>query len=107
MQPDAIKTLFDANATVIMFAVGLVWKYVPQLKNVSNQLIPWVNVVGYILLSLLGATPAHASILGGIPGTIGFLIPAFTSSIWARQLYEGFGRHLLESILKIKNPAKA
>lgn len=103
MTPDQVKALFDANSVIIMFVVGLIWKYVPGLAKWPNQLIPWVNVVGYILLKV--AVPeAHAGILNGVPDALGCLIGGFTSAVWARQLYEAFGRHAVEGWLKIKKP---
>lgn len=101
MTPDQIKILFDANAIIIMFAWGILCKYIPALAKIPNQTIPYVNLVGYIATKL--AVPdAHAGVLDGVPAAVGCLVGGFTNAIWARQLFEGFGRPLLERWLKLK-----
>jgi len=108
--PDLIKTFFDANAILIMFGWGLIHKYVPALRNIPNALIPWVNLIGYLLTRLgagaLGVGVAHASggLLASVPDAVGVLIGGFTSASWARLLYEGWGRDLLERMIGLKAP---
>ena len=76
-------------------------EYVPALAKIPSLLIPWVNVIGYGLAKF--AVPdAQAGISDAIPDAFGVLICGFTNAVWARQLYEGFGRGLLESWLKVK-----
>lgn len=103
MNADAIKLFFDGNAIFIMFVWGLICKYVPKLKAVPNSTIPWVNLLGYILFKLaVPAAGAASGLTTVVPDLIGVAIGGFTSAIWARQLYEGFGRSLIEKLLKIK-----
>ena len=106
MTPDSLKVLFDGLAVAIMFVWGLVTKYFPPLARIPNTLIPWLNVVGYILAKLWGGDPSpttgltQAGFFGNIaPDLLGVIIGGFTNSVWARQLYEGFGRGLLEQKL--------
>jgi hypothetical protein len=101
--PDYIKQLFDGWSITIMFAWGLVHKYLPQLKNIPNILIPWVNLVGYVLAKFV-VPDANAGILDGIPAAVGAIIGGFTNASWAMLLYEGWGRALLERLLKVKPP---
>lgn len=109
--PDAIKLFFDANAILIMFVWGLLHKYVPALRNVPNVLIPWVNLIGYILTRLgagaLGVGVAQAGVpgLAAVPDAVAVLIGGFTNASWARLLYEGWGRSLLERLIGLKAPA--
>jgi hypothetical protein len=106
--PDVIKTFFDANAILIMFVWGIAHKYIPALKNLPNVLIPWFNLAGYILTRVGGAVAgvgvAHAagSPLDAVPDVIGVLIGGFTSASWARLLYEGWGRAVLDRMLHPK-----
>lgn len=104
--PNAIKLFFDANAILIMFVWGLAQKYLPALAPMPNAAIPWVNVVGYILVRLGGGIVGDAHAASGvvqvIPDAVGVILGGFTSAVWARQLYEGFGRSLLESLLGFK-----
>lgn len=100
VSPDAIKLFFNVNAILLAFVWGLLVKYAPFLKWLPNKLIPWTNLIGFIL-AFFAVPEAHAGIRGsltGIPDAVGCIIGGFTSSIWARQLYEGFGRSLLEGI---------
>lgn len=111
MTPDQFKTLFDGNSIVIMFIVGLLVKYVPQLAKVSNQAIGWLNVFGYILTRLFVPTAAHAAGLGdvarAVPDIGSILIGSLTSAAWARTLYETLGRPFLERVLKLKKAVPA
>ena len=110
MTPEQLKSLFDGNAIMLIFAFGLIWKYVPALKAWANWLLPYVGVVGYILTRLVGGAvgDAHAaeavadSVLvttgtdKAIPNWLGVVIGGITSAVWARQLYEAFARALIE-----------
>jgi hypothetical protein len=110
--PDMIKLLFDANAIIVMFVWGLLCKYVPFLGKIPNLTIPWVNLIGYILTKLgagvlgVGVASAAAGPLAAVPDAVAVVIGGFTSASWAMLLYEGWGRGLLERLLKIKK-AKA
>lgn len=103
MTPESLKVLFDANWIAIAFVIGLLVKYVPALKGVSNKAIPWFNVIVYIVGQIggqiIGVQDAHAAGFdfgGTVPSLVGVVIGGFTNAVWARQLYEGFGRALLE-----------
>lgn len=104
LTPEQIRLFFDTNAIFIMFIWGVLCKYLPPLAKIPNETIPWVNLIGYIVTKL--AVPdAQAGVLDGVPGAVGCIIGGFTSAVWARQLYEGFGRTLLENWLKVKKAA--
>ncbi len=108
MTPDQIKLFFDGNAIIIMFVWGLLCKYVPWLAKVPNGTIPWVNAIGYILARLAGQlfAPAAEAATQQTADTVftvgGVILGAFTSAVWARQLYEGFGRWLIGSVLGVR-----
>lgn len=105
MTPEQIKSLFDGNAILIIFVWGLATKYVPFLAKVPNSTIPYVGVIGYILAKLAGPQAAQAAgfNIGAVaPDLVSVILGGFTSSIWARQLYEGFGRSLIEGIFHKK-----
>jgi len=103
-----LKVFFDANAILIIFAWGLVCKYVPFMARIPNAIIPWVGSVGYVLARLVFPAPAQAgaldTVLPMIPNVVGVAIAAFIQPVWARQLYEGFGRSLLEGLFGLKKP---
>ena len=106
VSPDAIKLFFDANAILIMFVWGLAQKYLPALAALPNTAIPWVNLFGYILVrlggGLVGDAHAASSFVQVVPDAVGVILGGFTSAVWARQLYEGFGRGFLERLLGMK-----
>lgn len=105
MTPEQLKALFDANAIVIIFVWGLLCKYVPGLAKIPNQTIPWVGAIGYIVTKLAGPGVAHAAgfDLGAVaPDMISVLLGGFTSAVWARQLFEGFGRSVVEGLFHKK-----
>lgn len=101
MNPSDVQTWFDANAIVLMFLGGVAVKYIPQLKNVSNAFIGWLNVAGYIL-SAVFVSPAHAGVLANVPDAINVLLGGATNAGAAMVLYETLGRTLLERIFKRK-----
>jgi hypothetical protein len=113
MTPETIQLIFNQYAIAIMFVWGLACKYIPVLKNIPNATIPWVNALGYVLAALAGAAvpAAHAALLGDstgvaikpvvmyVPTMLGIILGGFTNSVWARQLYEGFARPVIEKWL--------
>lgn len=110
MTPEMLKHLFDVNAIGLMFAWGLLHKYLPALAKLENDLIPWVNAIGYILAQLIPGIFAPAAHAGGLTqdqgGALfsvgGALLGAFTNASWARMLYEGFARAALGGLFKWK-----
>jgi hypothetical protein len=107
MTPDQLKVIFDSNAFILMFAWGLVCKYVPALAKIPNNSIPWINAIAYILAKLVLPSSAHAGGLSADQGNAllgvgGIILGSFTNSIWARQFYEGFARPLIESLFHWK-----
>jgi hypothetical protein len=72
--PDSVRTFLDGNAMIIMFVWGLIHTRWPALSNVPNALIPWVNLVGYVLVHFFLPAPASASIGGAIT--------SFASLVW-------------------------
>lgn len=96
MTPDQLKSIFDGNAILIMFAWGLLCKYLPFLAKIPNATIPWVNAIAYIVARFALPSDAHAGGFGDVMSHVGIVVGAFVNSVWARQLYEGFGRGLLE-----------
>jgi hypothetical protein len=105
MTPEQLKAFFDGNAILLIFVWGLLCKYVPFMAKVPNVVIPWVGAIGYIIARFALPTEAHAAagvgpdhvfVIGGI------LLGAFTNAVWARQLYEGFGKAVIERLFKVK-----
>lgn len=103
--PEWIRLLFDRNALVAMFVWGLLTKYAPWLAPLANGTINYVNVIGYVLTRLIGGAivpDAHAGVSAQTGGMLldmgGIMLGGFTNAVWARQLYEGFGRPLLEGL---------
>ena len=67
-----------------------------------------MNLLGYVLTQLgagaLGIGVAHAGsgVLASVPDAVGVLVGGFTNAAWAMLLYEGWGRGLLERLLRLK-----
>lgn len=97
--PDSVKALFDAYAMVIMFVWGLVHTRVPALKSIPNDVLPWVNAVGYIVAKLAVPAEAHAGALGGLADFGGLLWltarGAATSAVTS-LLYDKFAKPFLD-----------
>jgi hypothetical protein len=85
------------NSLVWMVLVGFVWKYAPFMKGISNNLIPWVNVLVFVLTTLGGVAVAAGP--GDIAPHVGFatrLLLGFLHSGVATVLYNGFLRPVLD-----------
>src|SRR5689334_3951682 len=51
----------------ILLAVGAGWKYLPMVRNLTNQVIPILNALVAFLVAFGGGTSvAHAGIFGSI-----------------------------------------
>lgn len=103
MTPETLSAVLNPFIPLGMVAVGIVVKYVPAFRKVSNQTIPYINVVLAFLVQILAPQAANA----GIPGAVGLatvgvadaVVKSFVHSILARQLYEGFLRAVLTNWL--------
>jgi hypothetical protein len=110
--PDGARSWFDGHSVLIIFAFGLLWKYLPALKNWTNELIPWLGFIGYVLTSLVGAS-APGTALGSLAnvatGTVAHqsllttLTHAASNVVGAFGLFESLGRPLLK-MLAVKKP---
>lgn len=99
LTPEQAQAWLTANAVLVMFIVGTLVKYVPALKAVPNVVIPWLNVLLGVLGYFAGPTVAHAAGAAVPTAALGItdvLVGSFVQSVLARQLYEGFGRPILE-----------
>jgi hypothetical protein len=93
LTPEKLTSLFDTWSMVIMTVVGLVYTRWPALRAWPNDLVPWINAVGYIAAKL--AIPsAHAGVLGAVGGTLsvagtvawGAFLSALTSVLYDKYL---------------------
>lgn len=112
MTPEHLRELFDLNAIMIIFAWGLLQKYLPALRDWANWLIPWIGTAGYILARLVGGAfvgDAHAQVVtdsvlvttgtaAQVPALIGIIIGGITNTGWATIVYEKFARALIEKL---------
>lgn len=98
---DQIASLLAALTPILTFLVGtgLVYKYLPWLKNLPNALIPVINAVLAFLAIFSGPAPANASIFGDLAHALSFPAKAagsFLLSGAASIVYETFIRPWLE-----------
>lgn len=110
--PESVKMIFNAWAVFIMLGWGFATKHFPPLAKLPNATIPWLNVLGFVLAQLGGIAPAQAGPLTpdgahAAGGLLSAILGGFTNAIWARQLFEGFARPLIEGVLVKKTPARA
>lgn len=106
---DQVKGIFDAYAMVIMFAYGVAHKYIPALESWRNDLIPWVNVAGYILIKLGGVGIAHAGtgdLAVAVPSAIGIVVAAVSNSTATSLFYDKFGAPLLGWLINFVSKRK-
>lgn len=112
--PEAVQQWVDAKFIFIGMAVGLLWKYLPQLKTWTNALIPWLTMATYVI-GKVGAVGSVALVLGGEPAhaggltiaTAGTLVLAGAgNAVFARQGWEGFLRPIVEFFYSTLNQGK-
>lgn len=98
MTPEALTSLFDSNAVIIMFVWGLVHTRWSFLAKVPNAFVPWVNAIGYVLAKF--AVPdAHAGILSelvGVSTTVAIAARGMLTSALTSWLYDKFGAPVLD-----------
>lgn len=100
---DSILAFFtnESFAVVAGLVVGVIYKFVPALRNLSNQMIPLLTAATAFLVHALGPAEAHAGILSGVAGTFGgiFLpvVRATVDSIVAKWVNEHMLRGALDA----------
>ena len=77
--------------TGVLFAWGLLVKFLPALAAVPNKLIPYMNLTLAILMKVAGPEPAHASLFAPLAASCGWLFPLL-QTIAAQLAYETFIR---------------
>lgn len=107
--PEVVQAIFDSYYGIIMLVVGLAVSRLPALKNVTNHIIPWLNLVIYVIGKLF-VPDAHAGVAGDVGHGISFLwtvarggaISALTS-----LFYDKFFKPTLDVVLPKPLPTKA
>lgn len=106
MTADSLQAVLQSSLPLLLLLVGVATKYFRGLKNIPNAVIPYLNVVVAFLAQLFAPAAVHAAIPGAVAvaglGVSDLLFQSVFHSIIARQLYEGFGRSLLEGLLGLK-----
>lgn len=98
---EQISAMLVSITPVLTFLVGtgLVWKYLPWLKNLPNVVIPFLNTVIAFLAVFAGPAPAHAGIFGDFVHALSFpakTVGSMFLSVVASSIYETFLRGPLE-----------
>jgi len=66
---DEIIKIINTIGTIIpvLLAVGAGWKYLPVVRNLTNEIIPLLNaLIAFLMAFGGGATVAHAGLLGDL-----------------------------------------
>ena len=85
--------------TVIQFTWGILCKYLPQMKDIPNASIPWVNFALALCGALVGPPVAEAAGFGSV--LVGFFAPVMQagwSAIQTALIYEIFARSPLKAL---------
>lgn len=109
LTPDSLKALFDGNAMLVQFIVGLLYTRLPALKNLSNAAVPWINAVLYVVGTYVLPGVAHASVGGDVSHAAGFMwrvaMGAWTSALTS-LLYDKFLKAPIDAKLPVPVPTK-
>jgi hypothetical protein len=99
--PVALLAWLKGNVIILQLLVGVVWKYAPFLKGLSNQLIPWANVAVFIVSVFAGvaieATPGAPPVVHHSFAAV--LLLGFLHSGVAKVLYDGWLKPALDATL--------
>lgn len=96
---DAVLGIFNNPLTLVV--VGLVVKYIPQLKGIPNLIIPFLNAALALLSQVAAPQAAHAAsgplavaaVFGGAFNFLGPIGSAVWQSVQASLIHEFFLRH--------------
>jgi len=96
---DVVKQILDAMAIIVplLIGTGLLNKYLPFMRNVSNNLTPWLNAA-IAFFALFGTPVAHAGILGTVGDALNLpakIVASFLLSYWTSKFYDKFLSPLL------------
>ena len=98
------------NSPIFVSALMLVWglavRYLPQLKEWPNRLIPWMTLLIGVFAKLVAPEEAHAGVFGDLGRSLGWMVVPLESLI-ARQIFETWVKPTLESIGVVGYPAHA
>ena len=79
-------------AILAAMLVGLLYKFVPAFKKLSNELIPILAALAAWLTNVFGPTPAHASVFGdALRGFGGVFLPLADAAV-SKLIHELFLR---------------
>lgn len=105
LTPEKLVSLFDQWAMVVMAVVGVIWTRWPRLKDWTNDAVPWVNAVAYILAAIgskLAVADAHAGVgdaIGGFAGLLWTAAKGGAMSAVTSLLYDKFAKAILDKYL--------
>ncbi len=64
--PVSMLAWLKLQAIGVSFALTLIWKYVPAVKDLTNKAIPWLSLVGFVVYQLAGQGVAQAATDPGV-----------------------------------------
>lgn len=102
LTPAKLIALFDQWAMVIMAVIGVIWTRVPALKRWTNDAVPWVNAVAYILAAIAMPSVAHAGLgesIAGFGGLLWTVAKGGAMSAVTSLLYDKFAKAILDKYL--------
>lgn len=99
---DTVVKILNTVATLVpvLVGTGLLVKYLPWLRKLSNSLIPLLNAL-IVFFGAFGVDEAHAGLLGSIGGQFTFLgkaAAALVVSGMASWVYEKYLRGPLDAL---------
>lgn len=96
--PDSIRGWLAAAALPFMWVVGALYTRLPVLKNWTNDAVPWVNLVLFVLTTYF-VPAANAGVFSGVTGLGGLLwrtaVGGATSAV-SSLLYDKFLKPILD-----------
>lgn len=102
--PVALLAWLKGNILVLQLLVGFAWKYLPFMKSFSNNLIPWVNVVVFVISVFAGVAVAANVAAPVAPvdvvthrGFFSVVLLGFLHSGVAKILYDGWLKPALDN----------
>jgi hypothetical protein len=93
---DAVIKILNVLAMLVpvLLGTGIIVKYVPFLKGLSNQLIPLLNaIIAFLALFGGGAAPAQAGIFGDVGSVFAWPAKAAAAvliSLLTSKIYDKF-----------------
>ncbi len=100
--PEALLGWLKLQGIGVTLVLTILWKYLPGVKDLSNKLIPWLALAGWVVAQIAGVPQVQAAVEGVAvvkPSFAKVTAIAVVNSAIAKALWDGWLKPSLGSWL--------